>query len=329
VTDWTKTDITTAILDLHYFYDYIGTIKDSVETKCDVDGVLTREEYTIRNSLVFVVLFNKHTGQIKRVFMQVSLHKYFSDGYNYSDFHFKDVCSTIQSLCIEYGMNPFKARLLNIEAGFNIVPFISTDSILNCLYFFGTRPFTQMNNSYGSSVGVIAELTKESCKCYNKRSQLLSKFDIGHELLRYERKFKAMKKVNECGIYYLSDLLDHTKIYKLEKLVHLSLDELIFYEPIVLSEPLSKIDKSLLMFWSNPKAIDSLRKQNPQKYRRQKRRFKELTEANEVSILKDLKQALRTKGKDTLMVDRVTIKRNDFFLSQFRKVNVISHSSIV
>lgn len=326
--DWTKTDITNSILDLHYFYDYLGTIKDSVETKSNVDGVLIKETYSIKNSLVFVVRFNEYTGQIKRVFMQVSLHKYFADGYNYSDFHFKDVCGTIHSLCIEYGVNPFKARLLNIEAGFNIVPSIPTDSILNRLYFYGTRPFNQMTNSYGSSVGIVAELTKESCKCYNKRSQLLS-FDIGHEVLRYERKFKAMKKVNECGIYYLSDLLDHTKIYKLEKLIHLSLEELIFYEPIVTSEPLTKSDKTLLKFWSNPKAIDQLRKDNPQKYRRQKRRFKELTEANEVSILKDLKQALRTKGNNTLTIDTMTIKRNNFFLSQFQKVNAFSHSSIV
>ena len=185
------------------------------------------------------------------------------------------------------------------------------------LYFFKTVPFTEMKNKYRFKVGVEAKICDYVVKCYNKRTQLLSKVNLPKELLRYEVHFNVMRKVNDYGIYCIADLLDHTKVYKLSKLVLSTLENLIHYEPNQEIRKLSSTDKKLFNQWKNPKEIATLIKYNSQKYRRQRRRFKQLSSLIETSTLKQVKKALHAKEKELLQLDSATIKQSKFFLANF------------
>ncbi len=316
--DWTKTDITKAVIDLQKFYSLILLNKKNASLKTDQYGQLLKEIFVMGNSLVFVVRYNE-SGEIKRVEMQVSLHKYFEEGYNYSDFQFKHLFQSVSSICITYGINPLFATILNIEAGFNVIPPTKTDTFLNGLYFYKTVPFTEMKNKFRFKVGIEATLSDYVVKCYNKRSQLLNRVQMPTELLRYEVHFNKMRKVNKCGIYCLADLLDHTKIYKLSKLVLSTLEDLVHFEPTAENNQLNTVDKKLMNQWKNPKQISKLMKNNSQKYRRQKRRFKQLSSQIERSALSEIKKAIHVKEKQLLQLDSVTIKQAKFFLTNYKK----------
>jgi len=318
VIDWLKSDITNAVHDLQSFYSNITLNKCNASLKTDRNGQLLKENFEMNNSLVFVVRYNE-TGKIKRVEMQVSLHKYFAGGFNFSDFYFKDVFAGIASICLTYEINPFKATILNLEAGFNVTPQIETDTFLNGLYFYKTVPFTEMKNKFRYKVGIEATLSDYVVKCYNKRSQLMSKIQLLKELLRYEVHFNVMRKVNECGIYCLADLLNHNHVYKLSKLVLSTLEDLVHFEPKLLNQRLTTPDKRLVNQWKNPKEIATLMKDNSQRFRRQRRRFKELSFEVELSTLTEVKKAIHAKEKRLLQLDYVTIKQIDFFLSNYQK----------
>jgi len=318
VIDWTKTDITKAVNDLQSFYSFLNVNKFNVSLKTDRNGQLLKEVFEMGNSLVFVVRYNE-SGNIKRVEMQVSLHKYFAEGFNYSDFQFKDLFNSIASICLTYGINPFKAVVLNLEAGYNITPPTKTDTFLNGLYFFKTVPFTEMKNKFRFKVGIEATLSDYVIKIYNKRTQLQNTMLLDKEILRYEVHFNVMRKVNDCGIYCLADLLDHTKVYKLSKLVLSTLEELVYFEPQLQHQPLTTTDKKLINQWKNPKEIATLMKANSQRYRRQRRRFNELSSQINTSTLKQIKKAIQAKEKELLQLDCKTIKQTKFFLSNYKK----------
>lgn len=316
--DWTKTNITKAVIDLQSFYSFINANKCNASLKTDRNGQIQKEVFEMGNSLVFVVRYNE-SGNIKRVEMQVSLHKYFAEGFNYSDFQFKDLFNSIASICMIYEINPIKAVLLNLEAGFNVTPPTRTDTFLNGLYCFKTVPFTEMKNKFRFKVGIEATLCDYVIKCYNKRSQLQNTILLKKEILRYEIHFNVMRKVNDCGIYCLADLLDHTKVYKLSKLVLSTLEDLVYFEPQLQKQPLSTPDKKLIIQWKNPKEIATLMKTNSQRYRRQRRRFKELSSQIDTSTLNQIKKAIHIKEKELLQLDCETIKQAKFFLSNYKK----------
>lgn len=325
--DWTKTDITMAVIDLQSFYSCINDRKRFVTPKVNSNGETTKEVFEMNNSLVFVIRYytdkekrvKELYNNIKRVEMQVSLHKYFAEGFNYSDFQFKDLFKSVASICLTYGINPFKAVLLNIEAGYNVTPTIRTDAFLIGLYFFKTVPFEAMKNKFRFKVGLEATLCDYVIKCYNKRSQLQNTLRLEKEILRYEVHFNVMRKVNDCGIYCLADLLDNTKVYKLSKLVLSTLEELVYFEPQLQKLPLSTPDKKLINEWKNPKEIATLMKNNSQRYRRQRRRYNELSSQIDTSTLKQIKKAIHAKEKELLQLDYKTIKQAKFFLSNYKK----------
>jgi hypothetical protein len=176
-----------------------------------------------------------------------------------------------------------------------------------------------MRNSFRTPVGIEATFAEYVIKVYNKTRQLLSKFDIGKEVLRYELHFSRMRKVNACGIYSLGDLLDYQNIYKLAGLLNDSLEGLIHYDTDYKNECKSPNELRLLNDWSNPKKIKQLSKEQPQKYRRQKRLFKQLSQRNDTLVLPTLQRLIKRKVNNLLTIDKTTIKHVEYFKAVIMK----------
>lgn len=316
--DFVKVVLTNAIYEWSSFYDLIKVNSKNVSTKCNADCVLIKEVFELDHSLKFIIRYNEDTT-IKRVEMQVSLHKYFARGYNYNDYTFSQLYRTVITLSTTYGFNPHKAIIQNIEIGVNINLNTSVDSFLNSLYFFNRTPFNTMKNSFRTPVGIEATFTDYVVKAYNKWLQLLPHLDIGKECLRYELHFNKMRKVSACGIYTLADLLEYQNIYKLAGLLCDSLEGLIHYNKDYESECTTSNEKRLLNDWSNPKQIKQLSKEQPQKYRRQRRLFKELSQRNDTLILPTVKRLIKRKANNLLAIDKTTIKQVNYYKAIMQK----------
>jgi hypothetical protein len=257
---------------------------------------------------------------VKRIEMQVSLHKYFAHGYNYSDYTFKQLCRTVFTLCNTYRINPLKAIVQNIEAGFNVIPPLGTDNLLDGLFQYRTTPFNTMKNSFRTPVGIEATLDAMVLKVYNKRSQLLRVKDIGKESLRYEIHYDRMRTVNkETGIYCLADLYDHQKINKLSNLVLDSLNHLLYFDSEIYGKDLTPQESTLCTVWSNPKKLQLLAKENPQQYRRERIRFKALQSSKGLNVLEQLKDSITLKRNKLLTMDKTTANEVNYYKTQIAK----------
>ena len=316
--DFGKVVITHAIYKWSSFYGLIQINKRNVSTKCNADGVLIKEVFEMKNSLKFIIRYNEN-NTIKRVEMQISFHKYFAKGYNYNDYTFSQLCRTIITLSTAYGLNPSKAIIQNIEIGANISLNTSVDSFISGLYFYNATPFNVMKNSFRTPVGIEATLSDYTVKAYNKRTQLLTRLDIGRECLRYELHFNKMRKVNACGIYSLADLLEYQNIYKLAELLCNSLDGLIHYNSEYKSQCNTTNEKQLLNDWSNPQKIMKLSKEQPQKYRRQRRLFKQLSQRNKALVLPTVQRLIKRKANNLLTIDRTTMKEVNYYKAVIMK----------
>ena len=316
--DFGKVVITHAIYKWSSFYGLIQINKRNVSTKCNADGVLIKEVFEMDNSLKFIIRYNED-NTIKRVEMQISFHKYFAQGYNYNDYTFSQLCRTIITLSTAYGFNLSKAIIQNIEIGANILLNTSVDSFISGLYFYNATPFNVMKNSFRTPVGIEATLSDYTVKAYNKRTQLLTRLDIGRECLRYELHFNKMRKVNACGVYSLADLLEYQNIYKLAELLCNSLDGLIHYSSEYKSQCNTTNEKQLLNDWSNPKKIMKLSKEQPQKYRRQRRLFKQLSQRNKALVLPTVQRLIKRKANNLLTIDRTTMKEVNYYKAVIMK----------
>ena len=314
--DFVKVVITNSINEWSSFYNLLQNKKHNANTLCDKNGVLIKEVFQMDHSLKFIIRYNED-NTTKRVEMQVSLHKYFAQGYNYNDFTFNHLCRTIISISNTYGINPSKAIIQNLEVGANIALEDTTQSFLEGLYFYNLTPFHTMKNSYRTPIGLEATLADYVVKAYDKRRQLLSHIDIGKEVLRYELHFNRMRKVNKCGIYALDDLLEYENISALALLLIESLEGLIHYDSNYLNACKNKLEEDLLNYWSNPKKVVQMAKEQPQKYRRQRRLFKQLSQRNNANVISHVQTSLKRKVNNLICLDKSTIKQLEYYKSVY------------
>ena len=318
--DFVKVVITSALYEWSYFYEYLNNNKVNVDTKADHNGVLIKEVFEMDNTLKFILRYNED-NTIKRIEMQASLHKYFAYGYNYSDYTYKQLCRTVFTLCNTYRINPLRATIQNIEAGFNVMPPLETNNLLDGLLMYRTIPFSTMKNSFRTPVGIEATLTAYVLKAYNKAGQLLrGGKDIGKECFRYELHYNRMRTINkETGIYCLADLYDYPKINKFSNLVLDSLNHLVYFDSEMYGKDLTLQESKLCTVWSNQKELRLLAKENPQKYRRERIRFKALQSSKGLNVLEQLEDSIRLKRNKLLTMDRTTANEVNYYKTQIAK----------
>ena len=243
-----------------------------------------------------------------------SLHKYWHNGRNYTDYTFSDLLNTLIDLHSKFNVNPFEAVLHNVEYGVNISPPLSTKLVLNNLVSFKGRPFDAMHRTQGKSIGKDCYNQRYAVKIYDKGKQC----QLTNDLLRVEVKVLKMEQLKNAGIETLSDLLDIDKLQQLGLNLRATFDDLLYYDTSINLDELKPRERQILMDWRNPAYWVELKESKPKTYDYQRRRFREITaKYSKDNQQKKISELVTEKWNELLIVDSKTLAKLTAFLQQF------------
>ncbi|HRH53535.1 MAG TPA: hypothetical protein PLN38_09435 [Chitinophagales bacterium] len=198
-----------------------------------------------------------------------SLHKHFTDGYNWNDFTFTDVSLAVNKLCETLNLAPIECVISNIEFGVNVELPFNPDEMLNNLICYKYKPFVAMK-SKTQSLGYECYFKQYGIKIYNKKKQYL----LANNIMRLEVKVFKMQKLPY--IKTLEDLLilNKANMLKLE-LVNVVKDLLIADKKLDM-ELLKQQERELYLKGVNPEFWQGLHKICRKKYGYEINKFKKL-----------------------------------------------------
>lgn len=220
-----------------------------------------------------------------KVIVEGSIHKYWNDRTNDSDFAHSQLCLAINNLAEELGFDPKQAIVEKIEVGVNLVD-LPFDTLQLCRAFKsykGKRPNDMIPIGTADSIlGVKFILQQFIVKAYNKALQ----YNLVKRIFRFELKSNRMR-------FFLSELSKNGFI-----LPYLTLNDLLSYDIVkILSHKLlsvfdhiiiddfrvdiKSVDKKHLSLVQNGRNSDywaELMARNPHQYHKEKNKFYKLLE---------------------------------------------------
>lgn len=218
-------------------------------------------------SLTFSIVKDKH------LHFDGSLHQFARGGKNNDDFYLHELHSVLNELHSNFGIDPAKTTLHNLEFGVNInLPFpvkLVLDSILQFKGKAGNR-----KDFFGGGDMLHFQFRQYELKLYDKRKQQGGSVN----LLRVEIKIRKMDFLHSKSIpvYFLSDLLNAEILVKLGNLLFEFISHLLISDDIKESAILSPFEKELLRDGNNPRYWKSLKETNSENYKKRIARYNQL-----------------------------------------------------
>lgn len=208
---------------------------------------------------------------IKGQYVEVkcSLHKYWHDGENHSNYTFPELVATIESLQNIFGIDPKKAIIRNLEFGANLALSYcnASEFVTNCM-LHSTKTFS---SELFEGRGKLKRFCywQHDVKAYDKGLHFL----LSYDMFRFEKK---LKKMESFGLVTLQDLTKPEIIEKAKKALRGLARELIVSEPNIKISSLSKPQKRLVTDWSNPNYLENLAKTNPKKLKYEREKYRQI-----------------------------------------------------
>jgi hypothetical protein len=186
-------------------------------------------------------------------YIQGSLHYFKNNGvHNYDDFTPEEFRNVIERLNNRFNIKIDELQLVQLEYGLNFIPPISTDLVLESLFYHkGVTP-KHMYVSPGSHI--VFDHSDYSFKNYNKAAQF-HKTRFGSDLMRTEVHFKRARILNELNVFCLSDLKDANNVFGIHNfLLETFWNKVIQVDPRIksLNAKLSNLDNKRISKWVNP-----------------------------------------------------------------------------
>lgn len=264
--DFNKSDINdvpiASLLDNH-FLDFkfdVSQKTGELFENCKISDYLNIEKFcTIKN----------HEHRM----LKFSFHKYLNEGlHNHNDFNMNDFLAVLNDLSNKFEINPFLATLRNLEFGVNILLPFKTQLFLDSVISYKGIEYTK-ETYYGKGYLLRFEKWQYEVKIYDKGLQ----YQLKENILRFEIKVRKMdylkaKGINVCAY---SDLLDKSIIKTLVNLLLRTFKDVLTYDnSINIRGVKNQAEKEILMNGRNPKYWKTV--ENPNIYKYQRKRFKEL-----------------------------------------------------
>lgn len=203
--------------------------------------IINRNRYAAYKGLRFTVSTD---GNLR---LSGSLHMYKNNGeHNHDDFIYADLVDVVQELNKEFGIDPWRVSINNIEIGVNIQLPYSADRFIDSLVthsYLQFIPQIEYNKHYSQ-----VKYDQYHIKIYNKGKQ----YKLKKNLLRFEIKIVRMAKLKAYGISELIDILDYDKLYSLKDLLLDVFKDIIFFDSTIDTEQTEDSSKELLRNGSNP-----------------------------------------------------------------------------
>jgi hypothetical protein len=222
-----------------------------------------------------------------------SIHKYRQGGTNSGDFTFTEFQATIAELCERFDLDPANMHLLQLEAGVNIVPPISTPDALKAIVCHREgHAFSPMRTQGGTSLGLELYRDQYGIKIYDKGRQ----YGLPGDLLRFEVKFTKGKPLNSLRIHNMGDLLNLKAWDALRIRVLGIFDELHITEPGIRLHRLSISQRTFCTLATTPAYWQG--RTRGQRYK-DRGRYDAILDRQRVPSLKDaLRVSIEAKFKD-------------------------------
>lgn len=266
-----------------------------------------------------VVRYPDSRSGTPRIILTGSIHKGYCSGFNYSDFGYNDLVEALADLCLKFGINPYKCRILTLEIGANIhLP--NAQVLVESLYFMRGRSssFVDMTNSNHRAIGRELDGEDHRVKLYNKSRQLAKVATIGPDLIRYEDHYTRLRTVTgETGTSTVADLFHLTKVQRLADRMLNNAGKLVFVGE---QNPPGSPEAQLYERWSNPLDLNQLRCENPRKFRSELRRYQIVNQRNTESLYSRFISTLRSKTTRLLTASPESVKTAKIWLRQFESV---------
>ena len=243
------------------------------------------------------------------VYLSGSLHKYYNIitkgiNQNYNDFTYNDLIISLKKLSEELLLDLNDTELIRFEFGVNInTPFPASEFLKNRVLEYKRKQATQLKtnfqNKYGhSSTGFLLEFkfTKFLIKFYAKGLQ----YGLNDNILRFEINTLTKYLGPKIRINTISDLFNKNILNELGyKLIEDSGQVLI--RDWLNEEILSESDQKLVRFFRDPVTRSNLHRQDRHLYKREKRKYIELSQKYDTFTSKNLCQLISKKIRDLLV----------------------------
>ena len=225
--DWMKNDRLTFE---GKFCHETGLIKSYIANYGNLSFKIINERMTIQGSL------HKYYNYIRGINAPNHLTTKIDKGFNGNRFNYNALLTVVHDLQTKFSINPYTSRLNNIETGVNVKLTFSTGLVLPSLMLMNGKEFNKPRHYAFRR----AELTQYDVKAYDKALQ----YGIPLEVFRYELKYKRMEILNDIGIFYLSDLLNVSKLNRIKEILLKRWNQILFIDPTVDESILSPIELS-------------------------------------------------------------------------------------
>ena len=243
-----------------------------------------------------------------RTTLHGSFHKYAQGGKNCGDYTFTQFRTTIAEVCATFNLDPETSRLLQLEAGANVIPPIRTARTLQAIvHHRDGLAFSKMRSRDGRSLGLDLYRDQFGIKVYDKGRQ----YGLPNDLLRFEVKFTKGAPLHRMNIYTLNDLLNVHAWQRLQDRVMGIYDELFIAEPSIDLSSLTTSQRTFVTVAASPGYWHGLTRAKRHKDRA---RYADIVERFAGNDLKDrLRTGLLDKLTNLLNVPSLTVEKGDGF----------------
>jgi hypothetical protein len=248
-----------------------------------------------------------------------SVHEYFNNGDNSTDFTFFDLFTVTKDLSEKFKINPFLEALHNVEFGVNILLPFDTQTLINSILCFKGREY-ELKQFKGKGHLLKFCFDQYELKIYDKGLQKC----LNKNLLRFEIKVKTMHflRAKKIPIYDSADLLSPAIHKKLGKLLIDFWRQLIICDLSINIQDAKPREQTILKDGQNPKYWPELQKTNPELYKKRLKRFRVLSlKYGKANPQRTVLNLVENKWKELTQIEPGQLKEVNSFLKSFQTNN--------
>lgn len=225
-----------------------------------------------------------------------SLHEYFTDGSNHSNFNYSSLFTVIKDLNKKFNINPHLQRLHNVEFGVNVTLPFRTKSFLDAVILFKGRDCERLTYK-GRGYLLRFTLDQYELKIYDKGFQK----KLPDNVLRFEVKVRTMEFLHSKGIGLRTsaDFLNKNVLAALGDVLNDFFQRLTIC-PKINTAGLNNRERQLLKDGSNYRYWIALKEERRETYHYRLSRFDTLSKKYDPDKMKETVQGLITEKWQSL-----------------------------
>ena len=263
--------------------------------------------------------------------MEGSLHKYYNNGQNHSDFTLNDLFEVIMDIHSKLHFNPLKDEIRNVEFGVNVrLPFETRIFLDSIITYKGKEYEKRTFQSQGYMLKFFFD--QYELKIYDKGLQ----YSLPYNLLRFEVKVRKMEFLRAKGISLRAtfDLLKPEVYNRLGQLLNDCFSQLVVFDESINLRKLNQRDRNTLLLGQNPRHWTREKEGNPERYKKRLKRFNSLVSKHGKRNLKETVGNLISEKWDELtQTTEENVTKCNKFLSEltsetFPEITTFSEKNI-